>query len=147
MLRGEPQNLPAGYAFGGWEGGDVSNVVQDMQIYGYTNAIRYHVTYHLNGGINNSTNPIVYYVTDGEIVLKDATKAGAIFKGWYASADYTTKVEKLSVEQLGDVELYALFEETGENSANGCKSVVAVEGGVVALLGMAMLLKKRKEEV
>ena len=144
VLRGDPQDLPAGYAFGGWEGGDASNVVQDMQIYGYTTAIRYHVTYHLNGGVNNSTNPIVYYVTDGEIVLKDATKEGAIFKGWYTSEDYTTKVETLSPDRLGDITLYALFEEVdGGEDKSGCGSVVALPCGAI-LLAAAVALKKKK---
>ena len=156
VLRGEPQDLPAGYAFGGWEGGEASNVVQDMQIYGYTTAIRYHVTYHLNGGINNSTNPIVYYVTDGEIVLKEATKEGAVFKGWYTSEDYTTKVETLSPEQLGDKELYALFEgggntdsESGGNtdSEGGCGSTISMGSGLIALAGAVFLLTKKKESL
>lgn len=144
VLRGEPQNLPAGYAFGGWEGGDVSNVVQDMQIYGYTNAIRYHVTYHLNGGVNNSTNPIVYYVTDGEIILKDATKEGAIFKGWYASEGYTTKVEKISPEQLGDIELYALFEGGDTENEGGCPSTISMGCSFVTLVGAVFLFKKKR---
>ncbi len=146
VLRGEPQDLPAGYAFDGWEGGDASNVVQDMQIYGYTTAICYHVTYHLNGGVNDSANPIVYYVMDGEIVLKDATKEGAVFKGWYTSEDYKTKVERLSPEQLGDKELYALFEGGETDSESGCGSTISQGSSLVALAGAVFLFKRKRRD-
>ena len=134
----------AGFVFSGWEYMPTAGVVQDMEIHGYVRPIRYNITYHLNGGKNNANNPIVYYVTDGEVVLKDATKDGAIFKGWYTSEDYTEKVETLSAERLGNLELYALFEETGEK-ANGCKATLGVNGGLFAVVGLALLGKKRKE--
>ncbi len=142
VLRDAPQT-EAGYVFDGWECGDVSNVIQDMEIYGYTSAIRYNITYHLNGGVNDSTNPIVYYVTDGEIVLKEATKEGAVFKGWYTSGDYTQKVETISPEQLGDIELYALF-EGGEAEAEGCGSSISMACGLVTLMGAAILFTKKE---
>ena len=143
-LRDVPEVAP-GYLFGGWEYNGAATVLEDVQIYGYTKVERYTVTYHVNGGVNHSLNPIVYYVTDGEITLQDATKDGAIFKGWYTSNDYTQKVEKLSPEQLGNLQLYALFEE--EKSESGCGSVAGFGSGLFALSGVAVLLckKKRKE--
>ena len=135
----------AGYQFSGWEYTATDGIIQDMEIRGYIKPIRYTITYHLDGGINDSTNPIFYYVTDGEILLKDATKEGAIFKGWYTSQDYTTKVEKLSPDSLGEMQLYALFEETAENKG-GCGSIVGAETGLFALVGMAFLLKKKNDE-
>ena len=147
VLKNAPTMLD-GYVFSGWEHNyQAETVVQDMQIYGYTTPVRYSVTYHLNGGVNDSTNPIVYYVTDGEIVLKDATKEGAIFKGWYTSDSYTEKVETLSPDKLGDVELYALFEGgAATEEEGGCGSFASVGGGMVALIGAAMLLKKKRIE-
>ncbi len=134
----------AGYEFGGWQYTATSAIVQDMEIHGYVKPIRYTITYHLNGGVNASTNPIVYYVTDGEIVLKDAQKEGATFKGWYLSEDYSQKVEKLSAEQLGDLNLYALFEESAEKK--GCGSSTMMGGGTIAILSLALFAKKRKNE-
>ncbi|MBR4942655.1 MAG: InlB B-repeat-containing protein, partial [Clostridia bacterium] len=134
-----------GYVFSGWEYTATSGIIQDMEIHGFITAIGYEITYHLNGGVNDSTNPIVYYVTDGEILLKDATKAGAIFKGWYTSEDYTTKVEKLSPDQLGDMELYALF-EGGETDDGGCGSVMGAGVGTLTLVGTAILLKKKRKD-
>ena len=133
-----------GYEFSGWEYTATTGIIQDMEIYGYIKPIRYTITYHLNGGVNAFTNPIVYYVTDGEILLKDATKEGATFKGWYTSEDYATKVEKLSPEQLGDMELYALFEGGDTDNKDGCGSIVGIGSGFFALVGAAILLKKRK---
>ena len=131
-----------GYEFSGWEYTSTEWIIQDMEIHGYIKPIAYTITYHLNGGVNASTNPIVYYVTDGEILLKDATKEGATFKGWYTSEDYTTRVEKLSPDNLGNMQLYALFESNETNG--GCGSVVGVETGLFAFACVAILLKKRK---
>ena len=141
VLRDNVATAP-GYEFSGWEYTATDGIVQNMVIYGYVRPIAYTITYHLDGGVNASTNPIVYYVTDGEIILKDATKEGATFKGWYTSQDYTEKVEKLSPEMLGNIELYALFEEVETES--GCGSVVGIEAGLLALAGVAILFKKRK---
>ena len=158
-VYGEPEQYPygtpfvlranvvtdAGYAFSGWEYTPTANVIQDMEIRGYVRPIAYMITYYVNGGMNNPSNPVTYYVTDGEILLKDAVKDGAVFKGWYTSEDYTQKVEKLSPEQLGDLELYALFEET-KASKKGCQSVAGTGVGSLVLAGVAILLKKRKNK-
>ena len=145
VLRDDPE-IEDGYSFSGWEYDGTTNVVQDMQIHAYVRPVQYSVTYHLNGGINDPRNPIIYCVTDGVIVLKDATKEGATFKGWYTSEDYSTKVENLSPDKLGDIELYALFEETGASGATGCGSITYVSGGLLPTLGLAFVLKKRKKK-
>ena len=136
----------AGYAFSGWEYTATDGIIQDMEIRGYITPIRYTITYYVNGGVNASTNPITYYVTDGEIFLKDATKEGAIFKGWYTSKDYTQKVEKLSPDSLGDMELYALF-EGGAKDEGGCASSLSIGYGLLALVGAVVLFKRKDGEV
>ena len=140
VLRADPE-IDKGYAFSGWEYAETATVVRNMEIHGYKTPIRYAITYHLNGGTNHSVNPIVYYVTDGEVVLKDATKEGAVFKGWYTSEDYTQKVEKISLENAGDMELYALFEET---KSGGCSSTTLLGSSLLGLVGLAFVLKKKK---
>ena len=141
-LRDEVET-EAGFVFSGWEYTHTAGVVQDMEIHGYVRPIRYIITYHLDGGQNDANNPIVYYVTDGEVVLKDATKEGATFKGWYTSEEYTEKVDKLSAERLGDIELYALFEETGK-TASGCGATLGIHSGLVMIIGLALFGKKRR---
>ena len=48
----------------------------------------YKITYELNGGINNPAN--LYYFTekDAPIYLKNPTKDGYTFGGWYETADF-----------------------------------------------------------
>ena len=54
---------------------------------------------------------MTYYVDSETIVLKDATKEGATFKGWYKDADFTEKVESIETGSYGDIKLYACFDE------------------------------------
>ena len=135
-LCDEPQ-VESGYFFSGWEYSSTPSVIQDMEIHGYIRPVRYSITYHLNGGKNSPQNPIVYYVTDGEIILKDAVKEGAVFKGWYTSNDYAQRVEKLTTDKLGSVELYALFEE---EPSSGCASSILGGDVAVVLMGVAITL-------
>lgn len=44
--------------------------------------LTYNITYNLNEGTNNSQNPNTYTVED-TITLKEATKTGYTFAGWY----------------------------------------------------------------
>ena len=133
-----------GFVFSGWEYPPTAGIVQNMEIHGYIRPIRYNVTYHVNGGINDSRNPIVYYATDGEIVLQDAVKDGAVFKGWYTSKEYAEKVESLSADNLGNIELYALFEKD-KTGKDGCSSVAFIGGEGVLLAGLLTLLRKKRK--
>ena len=132
-----------GYVFSGWECEAVEGVVQDMEIHGYLRPIRYSIYYSMNGGVNAPVNPIVYYVTDGEIVLQDATKEGATFQGWYLSPDFTQKVESITPDMAGDIVLYARF--VGGETKSGCGATLSV-GGVVTALAAAMLVCIKKKE-
>ena len=71
----------------------------------------YKITYELNGGINNPAN--LYYFTekDAPIYLKNPTKDGYTFGGWYETADFNG--EKLEgVPRLEDLTFYAKWLET-----------------------------------
>ena len=54
----------------------------------------YKITYKLNGGKNNKANPSKY---GGTLTLKNPTRAGYVFKGWYTNKKLTKKVTKLSM--------------------------------------------------
>ena len=43
--------------------------------------ISYKITYYLNGGVNNSSNPVYYTKT---VSLKNPTKKGYTSNGWYS---------------------------------------------------------------
>ena len=67
-----------------------------------TVTVPYTITYKLNGGTNNKNNPKSYY--GKKITLKNPTRKGYIFKGWYSNSNYKTKVTNFST---GNKTLYA----------------------------------------
>ncbi len=71
---------------------------------------RYPITYKLNGGTNNSSNPTGYY-RSSEITLKNPTKKGYIFKGWYSDKACTVRVKKIAKGSYGRQTLYAKWKK------------------------------------
>ena len=67
----------------------------------------YSITYKLNGGKNNKTNPTKYTVTTSTITLKNPTRKGYTFKGWYSDAKYKTKVTIIKKGSIGSKTFYA----------------------------------------
>ena len=68
------------------------------------------ITYHLDGGVNNTDNPDYYYVDDPYVKLSDPSKEGYIFEGWYLSetgGEAVTEETKLQ----GDIDLYARWKK------------------------------------
>lgn len=70
----------------------------------------YAVTYVLNGGTNNSANPISYTAGEGA-ALYDPTNGDREFLGWYTDSAFTNKVTRISAEQTGNITLYAKWKE------------------------------------
>ena len=70
----------------------------------------YSITYHLDGGVNGD-NPPSYNVNSGTISLKDPTKTGFTFVGWYDNEDFSgEKVEKIATGSSGNKELWAKWQ-------------------------------------
>lgn len=88
----------------------------------------YQITYELNGGINNSLNPSNYTIETNDIVLKDPSKNGYTFKGWYTESTFKNKITKIYKGSTGDLSLFAKWTITqysityilnsGSNSTN-----------------------------
>ena len=77
----------------------------------------YTITYNLVGGTNNSENPTTY--TDGTVfTLKNPTKAGCTFLGWYTDAEYKNHIATLN-NKTGDLVLYAKWQQ---NSTGGIET-------------------------
>lgn len=74
------------------------------------------ITYVLNGGTNDVSNPSTYYEGKEEIPLADATKAGYTFAGWYIDGDSEKKVTSITTGQTGAITLYARFVRDGVGS-------------------------------
>lgn len=118
-----------GYEFVGWntqvdgEGTfysdrqKVQNLVDEqdgvMALYAMWEIVPYSITYHLNGGTNDETNPVTYTVEDDEITLKDATREGFTFLGWYTDSRYSAsaKISSISKGSTGNLDLYAKWKE------------------------------------
>ena len=129
-----------GYEFSGWDK-TISKVNGDEEITGTITAISYSITYKLGGGKNSPQNPLKYTIEDDTIVLKDATKDGCSFLGWY-DAD-GNKVEQIEAGSYGDIVLNAKFTE---ESGGGCSSNVSgsIFGYVALLLCAAMVLTLKR---
>lgn len=68
--------------------------------------VPYTVTYNLNGGKNNSSNPTSYY--GKKITLKNPTRAGYTFVGWYKTKGFTSRITSFS---SGNQTLYAKWKK------------------------------------
>lgn len=110
-----------GYAFAGWNTESdgtgqkfttATKITKDTVVYAQWRAIPYDITYVLNDeaaspAANHADNPTVYIVEDTSIELKDPTREGYTFNGWYGDNDLsvaTTGVEEFGV---GDRTFYA----------------------------------------
>ena len=69
-------------------------------------APEYKITYKLNKGKNNKSNPGTY-TSEDEIKLKKPSRSGYHFAGWYADKKYKTKVTVIKKGSKGAVTLYA----------------------------------------
>ncbi len=72
--------------------------------------INYNITYNLDGGSNDSSNPSTFNLST-PFTLKPASKTGYTFKGWYRDSSYSTPFNFYSLP-ASDITLYAKFETT-----------------------------------
>lgn len=69
-------------------------------------AVSYKITYKLNKGKNNSANPKTY-TSEDKITLKNPTRSGYHFAGWYRDSKYKKKISVIEKGSKGAVTLYA----------------------------------------
>lgn len=107
-----------GYAFKGWyldenfqtEIKGVEGCTGNITIYAKWEIDQYTITYVLDGGENHKDNPTTYTILE-RITLKDATKEGFTFKGWYDDPkNPKSKVTTINAGSSGDRTLYALWD-------------------------------------
>ncbi len=123
-----------GYTFLGWYDAygnrvtviDTENDPKDYELYARWQIISYDISYDLDGGINDPSNPLTYTIED-EIVLEKPSKEGFEFIGWFMvdeagniAKKRTTKVGPGSLGNIrllarwGQEEAYAVLNEQGE---------------------------------
>ena len=77
------------------------------------------ITYELNGGINHNLNPKVFSEGTKHVKLRDASRQGHEFTGWYLDEALTHKVEENTLDvsaAKGSLKLYAGWEATSDDS-------------------------------
>lgn len=60
----------------------------------------YDITYDLAGGVNNSENPTAYTIESGLITLKNPTREGYTFLGWYNGEQLVTIIDSNTLENI-----------------------------------------------
>ena len=106
----------SGYTFLGWytdaafdSSSRITKITSDMadNITVYARwAKAYKITYVLDGGVNNKSNPSSYTKYEN-VVFKEPTKDNYIFLGWYTDAKFTNKITQIKAGSVGDKTIYA----------------------------------------
>ena len=60
----------------------------------------YDITYDLAGGVNSPENPTSYTIESGLITLKDPTRVGYTFVGWYNGEQLVTTIDSNTLENI-----------------------------------------------
>lgn len=78
-----------------------------VTLYAKWKKVKYQVTYELNGGKNNSSNPASYTVTSSTIKIKDPSKKGYTFGGWFSDSKFKKKATQIKKGSTGNKTFYA----------------------------------------
>lgn len=104
-----------GYIFSGWTDEDKNPITGisttdfgDKTLYANweKEAAKHSITYHLNGGENNTNNPDEFS-EDKETILYDPSLKGNKFEGWFLEETFDTQIKNISVGTDHDIEVYA----------------------------------------
>lgn len=105
-----------GYNFKGWftESTFENEVFQiepratgTKTFYAKWEAIEYQIVYELNGGDNNKYNLDTYTVEVDEVELREPSKFGYDFEGWYTEETFENKITIIETKTQNKVYLYA----------------------------------------
>ena len=122
-----------GYTFDGWYADSTFKTPvkeltperhDDITLYAKWLTNNYKITYHLNGGVNNPGNPATFNF-DSVTTLKDPTREGFVFVGWFDKLTYSSEVKSFGKTSYysRDFDLYAHWYPEPKKPAkneNGC---------------------------
>jgi len=106
---------------------------RDLTLYAKFTPVSYTVGYELDGGALQGTPATSYTVEDTEVKLVDAAKTGYTFEGWYADAQFTTKVERIDPTVGGNLTLYARFTPTKKGCGGEMSGAALPMAGIAAV--------------
>ena len=112
-----------GYVFDGWytssdfADGAVTQIntsnPSDITLYAKWIPIEYSISYSLNGGTNDSSNPSSYTAESDTITLAAPSRSGYEFAGWYKSAKFSgSAVTSIPTASYGNITLYAKWKSS-----------------------------------
>ena len=88
------------------------NLKSDLTFYAGYNPVSYRIDYQLDGGINAETNPANYTVLTLPVTFEAPAKDGFDFKGWYTDANCTAPITEVTLDNIGNLTVYAKWEKT-----------------------------------
>mgnify|MGYP004598384897 CR=1 FL=1 len=105
-----------GYTFKGWyTDSNYKNQIKQIKkgstgnktLYAKWSKKSYAITYNLNSGTNSKDNPAKYNISTATITLKNPTRKGYTFKGWYTDSNYKNQIKQIKKGSTGNKTLYA----------------------------------------
>ena len=117
--------VKTGYTFSGWfsDAGlteSVTSILQgstgDTELWTMWEPEVYSITYHLEGGTNNASNPDSYTIESPDINLVAPTRDGYTFTAWYTDAGNSTEATSIEQGSTGDKEFWAAWESITANT-------------------------------
>ena len=106
----EPTFERRGYSFDGWDT-PIETIVESTKINAEWKIESYRINYHLDGGINDVSNPSYFNIASGSVALKGASKVGYTFDYW--SDANGKKITTISTSEAKSIDLYANYKATG----------------------------------
>lgn len=95
-----------GYTFDGWYNGETkvteitTGTYGNMTLVAKWTADLYSISYDLADGVNSPENPTSYTIESGLITLKDPTREGYTFAGWYNGEQLVTTIDSNTLENI-----------------------------------------------
>ncbi|HBK02109.1 MAG TPA: hypothetical protein DDY77_03665 [Clostridiales bacterium] len=109
-----------GYTFESWNFDFTAPIVENTVINAKWNVVTYNIEYELNGGENNTENPITYTIESKDIVLETPSHSDYYFVGWYQTADFSDDmISTISPGSYGNKTLYAKWKSKYFLFSNG----------------------------
>lgn len=84
----------------------------------------YKITYVLNGGVNHKGNPESFRENDDKIVLKEPSRKGYQFQGWYLDKKFKSPCDEIASGTKEDITVYAKWRKDNLEPNDSWKTAV-----------------------